>query len=97
MEVTSDQGAAVESAHRMRDDMDLSLRKFLLDLVSEPVCPLLAGIERRHVGEQGVVLALESILQPVEVVDSENVLRHQKAAREYEVHAFLQAVVAIGI
>ena len=95
MEVTSDQAAAVESAHRMRDDMDRTLRKFLLDFISELACPLVAGIERRHVGKQRLVLALEAILESVEVVDSENVLRHQKAARKYEVHAFLQVKVAI--
>src|SRR3981189_837626 len=95
MQVTSDQAAAVESAHRMRDDMHRTRGKFLLDRVSEHVCPLVAGIERRHVGKQRRVLALEALLQSVEVVDSENVLRHQKAARKYEIHAFLQVMVAI--
>jgi len=41
MEVTSDQGAAVQSAHRMGDDMDRTPGVFLLDRVSEYALPAL--------------------------------------------------------
>src|SRR3954452_19077673 len=95
MQVTSDQAAAVESGHGMRDDMDRTRGKFLIDCVGEFACPFLAGIERPHVGKQHLVLALEALLQSVEVVDLEHVLRDQKAAREYEVHDSLRVMVAI--
>src|SRR3954468_18887363 len=95
MQVASDQAAAVESGHRMGDDMDRTRGKFLIDRVGEFACPFLAGIERPHVGKQHLVLAVKVLLHSVEVVDLEHVLRDQKAAREYEVHASLQVMGAI--
>src|SRR6185295_18203345 len=86
MEVAADQDAAVQSAHRMGDDVDCARREGLRNRVRERACPLLAARERVHHGKRGRVPAGEMGLEPAEIVDPENALWHQKAAREHEIH-----------
>jgi hypothetical protein len=89
MEIARDQGAAVKTTHRVSDDMDDTFGIFLLNGIRECSCPILEGPDRWYLGKQGSVLPCrcEVGFQAAEVIDSENTLRDQKAACEYEIQA----------
>src|SRR5437660_11071423 len=87
MMVGVDQVTAVQSAHRMGDDMDRTGREILVaDCVRELTRAIPAASERLHAGKQRVVLAREVGRGAVEVIDNSKMLRERKAAGEDEVH-----------
>ena len=87
VELARDQDPAVQSAHRMGDDVDIAVRKLPLNSVRQLLCPRFAARHRRHRRKRRGVLAFEMRAQAAKVIDAaEQGLRKQEAACEYEIH-----------
>jgi hypothetical protein len=94
--VALDQHAAVEAAHRVRDDVNLTVGERLVDSLREHFCSVFAAVERSYIGETCFVLAglFDVVFETAKVVDyAEHVLRNEKAAREDEIHMVLPVFV----